>query len=81
MNLDHFFQEKDLSEEVYEVEVKGRLHLIPTTVVVNAITSTRGNERRELKKLLVLIDFRGGDLHHFLKHLAHGIAANYRGAL
>jgi len=81
MNLDRFFQEKDILEEIYEVEHEGKLHIIPTTTVIDAIHRSSGEERRQLKNFILRIDLINGDFHHFLRHLAHGLAANYRGVL
>ena len=78
--LDTFFEEKRLRERVYDVvSSNGTEHSIPTGVVLEHIALTRGREREDIKDIIRKIDFANGDLHHFFRHLAAGIVANYRG--
>ena len=77
-----FFAEKDLIEEIYEVEAKtggifGTTHLIPTTAVIEKIKTTRGEEAKQIENILRQIDFRNGDVHHFLRHLAQAMADQF----
>ena len=78
MNLQRFFDEKDLDEVLYEVESEsGVLNLIPTSMVVAAILQSTGSERAKIENILLQLDLRNGDLHHFLRHLAKGMAISY----
>tara|TARA_R100000458_G_C8009803_1_gene74372 strand:- start:225 stop:470 length:246 start_codon:yes stop_codon:yes gene_type:complete len=72
-----FFSEKDLDDQVYEVKVNETYHLIPTSIVIDQIKTTTGAEAEKIETILRKIDFLNGDVHHFLKHLAQGIAFNY----
>lgn len=79
-----FFAEKDLEEQIYEVQDKrpgnglfGTTNLIPTGMVIETIQRTKGAERQKIENILRQIDFKNGDVHHFLRHLAEGIANTY----
>ena len=76
--LKTFFQEKNLIERVYQVIAPdGTEHMIPTGVVIEHILITAETEQDSIAHILRQIDFKNGDVHHFLKHLAGAIAANY----
>jgi len=77
MNLVTFFAEKDFDNQVYEVEVNDMFHIINTETVIEAILRTEGQERQQVTNILQQLDFRNGDFHHFFKHLATAIAAQY----
>ena len=77
-----FFTEKNLTEEIYEVEAKtggifGTTHLIPTSAVIAKIKTTKGNEAKQIEGILRKIDFANGDVHHFLRHLAQAMADQF----
>tara|TARA_R110002051_G_scaffold250847_2_gene310243 strand:+ start:241 stop:507 length:267 start_codon:yes stop_codon:yes gene_type:complete len=75
--FDNFFSEKDLGEQTYDVEsANGTLNVIPTSSVIDAIKSTQGNEAKKIESILRQIDFANGDVHHFLKHMAQGLAVD-----
>ena len=70
-----FFAEKDLTEETYQVEsANGTINLIPSSVVIERIMNTRGEEAKNIESILRTIDLANGDVHHFLKYLAGAIA-------
>ena len=79
MNLQTFFTEKNFEIRTYEVTspVTGDSHIITTDVVIDRILSTVGQERQQVTAVLQQLDFRNGDFHHFFKHLATALAANY----
>ena len=74
MNLEVFFEEKDLDIQCYEIEVDGWTHIITTDVVIEKILSTKGDERAQISNILLQLDICNGDIHHFLRHLAKAIA-------
>lgn len=49
-------------------------NMIPVQVVIDAIKSTSKQEQKAIKKTLVMIDFKNGDILHYIKHLAQAIA-------
>lgn len=74
MNINTFFKEKDLPYKSWEIEVDEEVHFIDSDVVIEHIKTTQGEEREQIKGILSKIDFANGDVHHFLHHLATGLA-------
>jgi hypothetical protein len=79
MNLSAFFAEKDFEIQTYEVTspTTGDSHIITTDVVIERILSTNGAERWAAENILLQLDVRNGDFHHFFRHLATALAAAY----
>ena len=70
-----FFSEKDLPDEVYTVTSEnGTPNIIPSSVVIEAVKRTRGEEAKKIETILRKIDFLNGNVHHFLQHLAQAMA-------
>ena len=70
-----FFSEKDLTDEVYTVTSEnGPPNIIPSSVVIEAVKRTRGEEAKKIETILRKIDFLNGNVHHFLQHLAKAMA-------
>ena len=72
-----FFAEKNLDDRIYEVESEGTLNLISTENVIERIGCTSGAERQQIENILRELDFRNGDVHHFLQHLAQAMAISF----
>lgn len=72
-----FFAEKDLDDRIYEVECGDTLNLISTADVITRIGFTSGTERQQIERILRELDFRNGDIHHFLGHLAQAMAVSF----
>ena len=49
-------------------------NVIPVGVVVEYILITTKAEQRSIRDVLVAIDYKNGDIMHFIKHLALAIA-------
>ena len=72
-----FFSEKDLTDEVYTVtSANGTPNIIPSSVVIEAVKRTKGEEAQKIEAILREIDFLNGNIHHFLQHLAQGLAVD-----
>ena len=70
-----FFSEKDLTDEVYTVTSKnGTPNINPSSVEIEAVKRTRGEEAKKIETILRKIDFLNGNVHHFLQHLAQAMA-------
>ena len=70
-----FFSEKDLTDEVYTVtSANGTPNIIPSSVVIEAVKRTKGEEAQKIETILRKIDFLNGNVHHFLQHLAQAMA-------
>lgn len=74
--LDTFIDEKGLNiDHTFEVEgpVWGT-NFIPLSVLVENIKLAPDHEQHEIKKVIVMIDFKNGDVMHFFNHLAKALA-------
>jgi len=70
-----FFKEKNLNFQYYTVNSpNGTPNLIPSTVVIDAIKNTKGQEAAKIKDTLIKIDFINGNIHNYLQHLAQALA-------
>jgi hypothetical protein len=74
--LDTFLEEKGVDlEQVLVVDAPdGTENRIPVGCLVDAMKGARASERRDIKTLLVKVDFVNGDVIHCLTHLAKAIA-------
>lgn len=79
--LRDFFAEKDIPAKIFEkTGSDGMLHMIPNEVVVEHMTKVSAEEAESLAGVLRQIDFRNGDVNHFLEHLAGALVDNFEGA-
>jgi hypothetical protein len=71
-----YFKEADVdTTRTYTVESEnGTVNYIQASNVIQMIKQTRGQERKEIENIIRKIDFKNGDIHHFLKHLASAMA-------
>lgn len=76
--LDTLVDEKDLDvfESIEVTTVDGTLHLVELAVVLDFLKSSNQEEKDQVKKTLVQIDFKGGDIMHFFTYVAQFIADN-----
>jgi len=69
-----FFNEKNLDFQYYTVNSpNGTPNIIPSTVVIDAIKHTKGQEAAKIKDMLIKIDFFNGNIHNYLQHLAQAL--------
>lgn len=73
--LDTFLSEKGIDlDHPITVEGKSGPNYMEVSHVVAAMKATSAAEQAQIKTTLVMIDFRNGDVMHFIKHLAKAIA-------
>lgn len=73
--LERFFEEKQIAPATFEIEGgSGMLNLIENTVVIDAIRTAPAIEQEHIARTLRIIDFKNGDVNHFLGHLAQALA-------
>lgn len=65
-----FFEEKNLSNDIFKVEHKGIIHMVESEFVINLIKSSSSSEQAKIKETLIRIDFRNGDVNDYFKFLA-----------
>lgn len=77
--LRNFFAEKDIAPRIFEKTSKSGLpHFVPNEVVVEHMKHIKDPEiLRNLENTLRRIDFRDGDVNHFLEHLAGAVVEQY----
>jgi len=77
--LRDFFSEKDIPYKLFHKESRnGNQHVIPNTVVVEHMQNIRDPKMlKDLEKMLTMIDFKNGDVNHFLEHLAGAVVEQY----
>lgn len=70
-----FCQEKqiDMSEPV-----QGKECMLQAGDVLSAMMSASTGEQAKIKQILVMIDFKNGDVMHFIKHAAQALGPEYR---
>jgi len=70
--LDTFIAEKKIDlEETFSLEdCAQNYHVIPYGVIVEHIKIAPKNEQAEIRSIIVRLDFKNGDVRHFLRHLA-----------
>ena len=74
--IDKFIDEKDIDREQI-LEVEGPVYganFIPVQAVIDAVKSAPKSEYDKIKQTLIAIDFKNGDVLHFIRHLAQAIA-------
>lgn len=70
MNLETFFEEKGIPYTHWEIEHNGQTNFIDSDVVIEAILSTEGTERRKIADTLSALDFANASIVHYLRFLA-----------
>ena len=76
MNLETFFEEKDIPTTQWEIEHNGVLHIIDSDVVIEAILETKGNERTKIAGTLFALDIKNASIVDYLHFLAKAMIAN-----
>jgi len=73
--FDTLIGEKGIDPEAtIDVEGNSGTNIMPLSMVFDAIKNAPNSEQKEIKTILVKIDFMNGDILHFVKHLAQALA-------
>jgi hypothetical protein len=73
--FDTLISEKGINpESTIDVEGKSGTNIMPLSMVFNEIKDADASEQAQIKNILVAIDFKNGDILHFIKHLAQALA-------
>ena len=65
-----FFKEKDLPYQSWEILHLGETNFIDSEVVIESIMNAPKHEQTKIADTLRKIDFKNGDVMHFLEFLA-----------
>lgn len=76
MDLETFFKEKDIPTTHWEIEHNGEFHIIDSDVVIEAILSTKGEERTKIAGTLFALDIKNANIVDYLHFLAKAMIAN-----
>ena len=69
--LKTFFEEKQLPTVNWELtSTNGTVNFISNEIVIDAIGKTSIPEQKSIFKMIIMIDYKNGDVNHYLKHLA-----------
>lgn len=72
--LDRLIQEKNIDlDEVFSFEYENVHHIFDYRAVVNAIKTAPKEEQVQIRHMFAEIDFRNGDVKHYLRHLAQAL--------
>lgn len=73
--IETLVEEKNIDlETIIEAEGNSGINFIPFSVLLDAMSKANPDHQKEMKKTLVMIDFKNGDIMHYFKHLAKAIA-------
>lgn len=77
MDLNKFFEEKQIPFTSWEIEYRGQTHFIDSDVVIEAILASQGNERNKIAGTLFALDFKNASIVDYLRYLAECMIQQY----
>lgn len=77
MDLNKFFEEKQIPFTHWEIEYRGQTHFIDSDVVIEAILASQGNERNKIAGTLFALDFKNAPIIDYLRYLAECMIQQY----
>ncbi|RTL26950.1 MAG: hypothetical protein EKK55_07015 [Rhodocyclaceae bacterium] len=73
--LDTFLSEKGIDlDDTFTIETDANTHIFDYAAVAGAMKTTGAREQAAIKTMIVKIDFRNGDVRHYMRHLARALA-------
>jgi hypothetical protein len=73
--IDTLLDEKGIDPELrLDVEGPSGLNSIPVACLVDLMKTAPAHEQRGIRDMVVLIDFRNGDVLDYFRHLARAVA-------
>jgi hypothetical protein len=70
-----FVEEKEIDLSEY---VTGKDCMLQVGDVLSAMNSTTAEEQRQIKQILVGIDYKNGDVMHFIRHAAQALDITHK---
>lgn len=72
-------EEKGIIDQQFSVTVDGMTHFMEVSQIIDLLEQAPGSEQATAKKTFSIIDFKNGDLMHYIKFLAEAfIKTNYQ---
>jgi len=72
--LETLIEEKNLSDTMIEVEGESGVNMIMIETLIEEILTAPLSEQKQIRKVLIKMDFNNDDVLHFFNHLAKTIA-------
>ena len=73
--LDTFIDEKDLPmEDTFTVDKNGTLNIMTYKTIYEHMLIAHKDEQKQLKNMIVKIDFNNGNILNYFKHLGQAIS-------
>lgn len=76
IDLDAFFDEKEIPYTVWEIEKDGYINVIDSELVIENILESFGEERKQIGGVLFTLDLRNAPIIDYLHYLAKCLVAN-----
>jgi hypothetical protein len=70
-------EEKGLDNEIIDVEHKDNIHKIEMDVLIDLMESVNKQDQKKIEETMRFIDFKNGDMMHYMKHLATGYVVTH----
>lgn len=70
LDLERFFEEKQIPYQLWEIEHNGQVHIIDSETVISSIRATQGAERYKICGTLFALDFKNQPIIDYLRFLA-----------
>lgn len=70
IDLNKFFEEKEIPYTTWEIEHNGETHFIDSDVVIEAIIASQGSEKHKIAGTLFALDFKNASIVDYLRFLA-----------
>lgn len=78
MDLETFFEEKQVPYTAWEIEHEGQTNFINSDFIIKTILKTKGEERTKIAGTLFKLDFHNASIVDYLKFLAENLVKQER---
>ena len=68
--FERYFEEAQLPYQAWNIQVGTTMHHVDSNVVIENIKAAPPAEQAAIRAMMVRIDFKAGDMNHYLEHLA-----------
>jgi hypothetical protein len=76
--LETLIEEKGLENEIFTIDYEGEFHMIEMQFLVEFLGGMDKRNQDKIKNILVMIDFKNGDVMDFMNHCARGYVETYQ---
>lgn len=77
--FERFFEEKEIKEQLFEVEHNGEIHMISSDTIIEMMDVAPESEQEAIEQQLRTLDFNNRPIEPFLEHLAECYVKTQRG--